>query len=235
LVRRLFSLGAARRRTRDVLVVGTFRSGTNLAKFLLTEHFDVNVHFSTWTWKHGLPPSSKECPIPRDVPVLIATKDPFELNRSLYAFWNLRRKHLMRGQSLSEFVREPLIVYDNSYPNTPHYVFNTPTDYWNQYHFAWVTWEAIENRRHILSDKQLLNDTNAVLMRFGEEFGLRRRTSGEIRLPQEPVAPSNDARSATTGDIGLMKPPPLSEEDKAFIQSLVRRDVAERLGYAISY
>lgn len=229
----MFSHRLIGRRKRDVLVVGTFRSGTNLAKYLLSEHFDVTVHFSTWTWKHGLPPSSKVCPIPSEVPVLLATKDPFQLNRSLYAFWNLRRKHLMRGQTLSEFVREPLLVYDNSYPNTPRFRFETPTDYWNQYHFTWATWDAIKDRRHILSDRQLLEETDAVLTHFGEEFGLTRKTTGAITLPDEPVAPSNDARGAATGDIGLAKPPPLSEDDVAFITSRVHRDVAELLGYPI--
>jgi hypothetical protein len=233
MIKRVLSLPVIGRRKRDVLVVGTFRSGTNLAKYLLSEHFDVRVHFSTWAWKHGLPPSSKICPIPSDVPVLIATKDPFQLNRSLYAFWNLRRKELMRGQSLSEFVREPLLVYDSSYANSPRFLFNTPTDYWNQYHFAWATWDAIKDRRHILSDRQLLDETDDVLTRFGEEFGLSRRTTGTITVPEDPVAPSDDARGASTGDIGLAKPPSLSDDDITFITSLVRREVAELLGYPI--
>ena len=74
------------KKLQTVLVVGTFRSGTNLMKHMLETHFRAKVVFSEWFWKHGLPPTSIKCPIPDDVPIVVMTKDPVSLNESLYDF-----------------------------------------------------------------------------------------------------------------------------------------------------
>ena len=72
---------------RKVLVVGTFRSGTNAMKACLEEYFDVEVTFNEWFWKHGVPPTGIRCPIPRDVPIIVMSKSPCDFQESLYPFW----------------------------------------------------------------------------------------------------------------------------------------------------
>src|SRR5690606_41420641 len=116
----------------EVLVVGTFRSGTNLTKHLLEKHFKAKVVFSKWFWKHGVPPTSIKTPIPPNVKVIVCSKHPVSLNKSLYSFWKKTRPSRLNSMSLSDFVRNEFVVFDNSRKGNPEYYFSSPTDYWNR-------------------------------------------------------------------------------------------------------
>ncbi|MGY6695791.1 MAG: hypothetical protein ACXIUW_07150 [Roseinatronobacter sp.] len=224
-----------------IMVVGTFRSGTNLMKHVLETYFHARVVFSEWFWKHGVPPTALKTPVPRHVPIITVTKDPVALNESLYAFWRKRRPELDIGRNLSEFVQRPFIVYDNTGGlNNPQYLFATPTDYWNQYHFSWTHWAEIAPRHDLVRIEAFQADPAGVLAPIVARIGLRARDAGPISLPRAPVRSSQDI-----GNTRLDHPRPqssatpahddrerLSPEDKAVIRRLVNREIAHRLGYS---
>lgn len=218
-----------------VNVVGVFRSGTNLLKTVLEEHFKVKVVFSKWSWKHGLPTTryiGREHFSP-PVPVIVISKDPIALNESLYNFWQRRRPELNVGKNISEFIQREFIVYDSSSGSrAPHYIFNTPTDYWNQFHYAYANWPDIQDRLTFLRYEDLVSDTDATLSRLAETAQLRRRLPGPISLPKRAIMPSKDFRGSSMGEIFVRKETILLEDDIRFIRERMHPAVTKRLGYS---
>ena len=210
---------------KKVLVVGTFRSGTNVTQTSLEQFFYTKAVFNRWFWKHGVPPTEILRPIPKDVPILIMSKDPIELNISLYRFWTLRRPELDIGANISEFIRRRFIVYDNTHDDTrPRYYYSTPTEYWNQYYFSWLNWKATDAQKTFLKCEDFMADPEASLGSFADRFGLKRRGSAPVTLPDKRVGPEV---KRTQSDATLNK------EDKDYIRSLVDAQIAASLGYTV--
>lgn len=209
---------------KKVLVVGTFRSGTNVTQHCLETFFRTKVVFNEWFWKHGVPPTEILRPVPEEVPILVMSKDPVELNASLYRFWKLRRPELDIGENISDFVRRRFIVYDNTRDDTrPRYYYSTPTEYWNQYYFSWLNWKAAESHRAFLRCEALMADPEAALQGFAERFALERRGPGPVALPEKRVGPTVKAAAPTDEQ--------LTEDDIAHIRALVDPQIAAALGY----
>ena len=220
----------------SVLVVGTFRSGTNLMKWMLESHYGTEVHFSRWFGKHGLPPTSILRPIPDDVPIVVMTKDPVKLNASLYSFWQKRRPELSVGDNFEDFITQPLVVYDNTDGQLrPQYRFATPTDYWNQYHFSWTHWREVSARLNFVKLEDLLADPVLVMDSLEARLDLAAPLTRERLLPDQPVLPSSDGKAATIRNsrTGFVPAKPLvpSAHEASIIRSLVDRDTALALQY----
>jgi hypothetical protein len=217
-----------------ILIVGTFRSGTNLLKFVLEQHFHTDVLFSEWFWKHGVPPTSVMYPTPISVPIVVVTKDPIAFNASAYNFWKTRRPELDCGRSISEFVRRRFIVYDNTGGLIkPKYAFPCPTDYWNQYHFSWLNWAEVSERLFFVQLEKLRSDPNREVEALASKLDLQRRDGGQIELPNTPVIPSQDGQRALLGQLAHDMREHLTDDDVAFIDSKVYQDVAQQLGYNV--
>lgn len=213
---------------RKVLVVGTFRSGTNAMKVCLEEYFDVEVTFNEWFWKHGVPPTGIRCPIPRDVPIIVMSKSPCDFQESLYPFWLHRRPNLDAGKSISEFIRKELIVFDNSGGNLgrPKYSFRCPTDYWNHFYFSWLSWSEMSSQCKFVSYDRLENSTEAEILAIAKRFHLSRKKQDPIRLPSERVGP----HVPTARQEGRFK---LTETDRQWISDNAHHLVMKSLGYRI--
>lgn len=211
---------------KKVLVVGTFRSGTNAMQSCLEAHFDVEVTFNDWFWKHGVPPTGIQCPVPPDVPIVVMVRSPFAFHQSLYPFWLHRRPNLDAGPDVSAFARKELVVFDVSGGNLgrPKYWFRYPTEYWNQFYYAWLSWTEVRSRCQFMRLEDVEAATDDVVGRLADRFKLRRTTSGRISLPEERVGP--DVPTERKGDRFLLK-----ESDKAWIKSILNPLVAKSLGY----
>ncbi len=224
-------------RAPTINIVGVFRSGTNLLKTTLETHYTVRPVFSHWHWKHGLPPTLPKAGwyAAPPVPMVVISKAPEEVNVSLHRFWDRTRPELGQGVSFSDFIRRDFIVYDNSFkPFGPQYRYTTPTDYWNKFHYAYVHWPALEGRIHFLRYEDFVGDTDRTLRQLADTLGLRRRSTGEIRLPDRAILPSSDKRKAQLGAAVIKTNSQISDEDRAFIHSQTLNEVAARLGYAAS-
>ena len=217
-----------------VNVVGTFRSGTNLLKYLLEEYFETDVVFSKWYWKHALPPATRtRLPLPKRIPLVVLAKDPVEFNRSVCEFWRARRPELGTDHTLSEFIRKEFLVYDNAKKHTARYLFRDPTDYWNQFYFSYQNWPGVADRLQFVRIEDLIADTQTTTERVAQSIGLERRNPAQpIALPEKAVRPSSDKRSAKTGEPLTKKKQPISEEDRTYIWERVRPEIIEKLGYS---
>lgn len=211
--------------SRKLMIAGTFRSGTNVAQYCLREFFNVTPVFNEWFWKHGMPPTCIKRPIPKNVPVLIMVKEPVSFNVSLFRFWRARRPELNVGLDLSEFVRQRLIVYDNTGDCiSPKYCFPNPTEYWNQFYFSWMNWRDIDDRRVFCRVEDLMTDPEGTLLRVAEGLGISRKNSRNIVLPVDRKGPALPRESL---EENLM----LNAEDVRFINSAVDQEIMKRLGY----
>jgi hypothetical protein len=219
-----------------VIVNGTFRSGTNLLKMMLQDYYNVSVVFSKWWWKHGLPPTHVvgRAPLLPPAPIVVVAKHPTRLNPSLYRFWQRRRPELDRGETLSEFIRREFIVYDQSREVlSPKYVFPTPTDYWNQYHYAYLNWKGVADRICFLQYERLVQAPQEALEGVADAIRLTRRNATRIALPERRLATSSDRnRAAALENEAFTTAPELAPDDARFVTRRMRADLAARLGYA---
>lgn len=212
---------------RTVLIVGTFRSGTNAAQSALMSHYRVHAVFNQWFWKHGVPPTlpTSPSPIPRSVPIIVMCKDPVALNESLFRFWRARRPELQVSDDISKFVRSRFVTYDNTGGNVrPFYYYPTPTEYWNQFYFSWLNWKAVKNQIYFVKCEDLMSDADGSLRAVGDRFNLSRRTDGLMSLPNKRVGPQSPAL-LEEGVRGLC------DEDRDWIRAKVDPWVAKNLGY----
>lgn len=211
---------------RKVLVVGTFRSGTNAMQSCLETHFDVEVTFNEWFWKHGVPPTGIQSAPSDNVPVVVMAKSPYAFHESLYPFWLHRRPYLDAGPDVSAFARKELQVFDVSGGNLgrPKYWFRYPIEYWNQFYFSWLSWTEIRPRCQFVRYEDVDRTTHDEIMKIAERFDLRRKTTGPISLPAERVGPH--VPTERKGERFL-----LTEADRAWIRSMVNPLVARSLGY----
>lgn len=218
------------RKEPKVMIAGTFRSATNVTQAALKTHFRVNPVFNDWFWKHGMPPTLPmgPAPIPKDVPIIVMSKDPVAFNESIFRFWRARRPELNVGDDIGAFVRSRFLVYDNSGGDTrPRYLFRNPTEYWNQFYFSWQNWKEVKDQVMFVRCEDLMHDPDMILSTVADRFGLKRRTQGVIALPEKRVGPKSPARleKHVAG---------LSIQDRDWIWSQVEPDVATEAGYSAS-
>lgn len=121
-----------------VRVMGTPRSGTNLAKYLIERYLRVPVVFDQGFWKHGIFPAlmnGRELQY-GELPIVVISRDPVTQILSWYRL--ARNDTIFRPNgSLSSFLSTPLEVrQDFTEPRRMEYRFRTPSDYWNQFYFA---------------------------------------------------------------------------------------------------
>lgn len=213
------------RRRPLVQVVGAFRSGTNATKTCLERFYHVEVVFNRWFWKHGLPPAELNHPLPQSVPVLLLSRDPVTWALAMHRFWRERRPELNVPGLFSDFLRQPLIVYDNTGKSCrPRFFFSSPIDYWNRYYYSWLSWGDLQPQLHCLRCEDLVADADAWLAPLAQVARWRLREPGPLVLPRERVGPKV---SPAQVDERVL----LTAEDRDWIEAAMDRKIVTRLGY----
>lgn len=217
----------------DVLVIGAFRSGTNLMKLLLETGYHVRCVFNQLGWKHALAPTlvARASHSHPELPMVVMVKEPVQHNVSLYRHWRRTRPGLVGQRSFSEFIRSELVVHDRCFGGrAPKYLFATPTDYWNQYYFSYIFWDDVAPSTVLVRLDQLQRHPEQVLAGLEAKFSLRRRVDGCIRIPDGTVAPSaDDSPSRVNPADPDQESFEVPEADRTFIESRVARVVFERI------
>ena len=163
-------------------------------------------------------------PIPARVPILLMCRHPFAWSLALHRFWE-RRTDLLVPASFSDFLRNPLIVYDNTGSlRRPRYRFSGPIDYWNSYYYSWMEWGDIEAVRSVIRCEELVEDPASVLGSVAISEQWQRRERGALELPAQRVGPK--VSSARPDELSSLC---LADED--FIRQRVDPSVATALGY----
>ncbi len=207
----------------EVMVIGTFRSGTNLMKHLLEENFEVKCSFNAWGWKHALAPTlmspSSPAHLYPTLPLIVMVKEPVQHNVSLFHHWTRTRPGLLGGRTFAQFIRSELLVHDNSYGGRgPKYLFPTPTDYWNQFYFSYLFWEDAAPRRRLVRLEQLESDAASVLHILEQSLSLRRRPTFNPVIPRNRLVPTSDGVPSRLHPSEMHRAEStLSSEDRAFI------------------
>jgi hypothetical protein len=209
----------------DVLVVGAFRSGTNLIKHVLEQNYHVKCSFNSWGWKHALAPTrvseSNASHLHPTTPLIVMIKEPVQQNVSFFNHWSRTRPGLIGRRTFAEFIRSEFLVHDNSYGGKgPKYLFPTPTDYWNQFYFSYIFWEGVAPMRRLVRLEHLESDAPMVLAQLERAFSLTRRPSFDPVIPSDRVMPTPDGAQTRLHPSGTyLGGFEASPEDRAFILS----------------
>jgi hypothetical protein len=217
----------------DVIVVGAFRSGTNVMKLLLEQCFHARCLFNQWGWKHAPAPTLvAACGHLRPAtPLVIMVKEPLSQNVSLFRHWQRTRPSLIGERSFAEFIRCEFVVHDNSFGGRgPKYIFPTPTDYWNQFYFSYMFWDDIRPASLLVRLDHLESDAAQVLAQLEQRFSLVRRDGVAPVIPRNRIRPSADGVPARLDPSEQQSNPlEMTAVDRAFILSRVSRIVFDRI------
>lgn len=191
----------------------------------LEKNYYCSPAFNQYFWKHCLPPHCDMNIIPPEVGVVCMVRNPIEWNRSLFKFWHVRRKELTPPLEISKFIRNPLIVYDNSKGLADiRYHFSSPTDYWNKYYYTWAFWEKIRDQLVFVRLEDLEMKTESVLNIIEKKFLLQRKSIWQPTLPCVRVGPFVPE---LFGDLDTK----LITSDEDFIESNCLADLKEIFNY----
>ena len=178
-----------------ILVVGVFRSCTNLMKHMIDEYLVANCVFNEWLWKHGLPPTLPEVSaiIPPEIPIVVMGVDPYKWHQSLFQFWLRRRPELISADcQISDFIVDNIFIYDNTrYHSSPKYIFNSPSDYWNQYYYSWLNWQAIKSQVIFINSQRLVEAPSKVMSILSQRYEIPFvESQRSIILPKLKLGPT---------------------------------------------
>jgi len=200
------TLGGARERPGidAVRVMGTPRSGTNLAKYLLERYLGVQIVFDQGFWKHGIFPalmSGREVDH-GGLPIVVMSKDPVT---QILSWFRLARNDTIfkPNGNLGSFLEQPFEVrQDFTEPKRMEYRFRSPADYWNQFYFAMDALRRTGAPVHFVAYEQLVAAPATSLYLISDFLGCVRPfdVRSEVAIPRHKLGVSNDfdpAESAT--------------------------------------
>lgn len=116
-------------------------------------------------------------------------------------------------------------MYDNTRNNLdPKYIFQNPTQYWNQYYFSWLNWSEVEGKIAYLKCEDVLSKPEESLSSIGSKFRLKRINSLDVELPAVRVGPTPSKKIQQQRIV-------ITPEDKYFIQSEIDKKIMSDLSY----
>lgn len=227
-----------------IKVVGPFRSGTNLMKYILEQNTESRCVFNLHWWKHAPVPTLFQSGrhFRQAVPVVVMVREPTAVMKSTYEFFKVFRKSMIADRTFSEFLRHEFFAHDRQDPNgAPQYLFPTPVDYWNQYYWSWLTWGSAREKILFIDINQLREKPGCVVQEIAGRFEvpLTRRPE-DIYIPEVAVLPSGDSTRSRVANTSAAKPEGiLDNDDVRFINervsSRVRRSLLDVTELSINF
>ena len=178
-----------------VRVMGTPRSGTNLAKYLIERYLKVPVVFDQGFWKHGIFPAlmdGREMPY-GELPIVVVSKDPVSQLLSWYR--QARNDTLFKpSRNLAAFLSQPFEVrQDFTEPRKMEYRFRTPADYWNQFYFAMDALRRTGVPVYFMRYEELVSAPAYCLNSLSGFLDLAPFDSGvAVTIPEQKLSAGND-------------------------------------------
>jgi len=179
-----------------VRVMGTPRSGTNLAKYLIERYLEIPVIFDQGFWKHGVFPALIDGRDMRygDLPIVVVSKDPVTQLLSWYR--QARNDTLFKPSGcLSSFLSKPFEVrQDFTEPRKMEYRFRTPADYWNQFYFAMDALRRTGIPVHFACYEQLVSAPASCLNAISRFLDMSTPfdAGAVVTIPEHKLGASND-------------------------------------------
>jgi hypothetical protein len=199
----------------ELRIVGTPRSGTNLAKYLVETHLGVGAVFNRGFWKHGVfPVLMADGPDAYGgLPIVVLSRDPVSQVFSWYCL--ARDTGMIFGlpADVASFVSRPLTVTPDSAGSCRvAHRFTSPAAYWNQYYFALVELKRSGAPVHFVRYEDLLRDPAAATADIAAFLGVAAPPAGApISLPEKTFSMTNDG-DGLAGDKMLS---PLKDFDRS--------------------
>ena len=179
-----------------VRIMGTPRSGTNLAKHLVEAYLRVPVVFDQGFWKHGVFPALMNGRVLQygGLPIIVISKDPISQLLSWFRF--TRTDSVFRpNKYLGSFLRGPFeIRQDFTQPNQMEYRFRTPADYWNQFYFAMNALRRTGAPVHFVRYEELVSNPAQCLNSISRLLDPARPFDAgtAVAIPRYAIGASND-------------------------------------------
>lgn len=229
--------------TKTIAVLGCFRSGTNFTKAVLELNFDCKVVNDVFGWKHGLVPIVSKSlhqafQFQYDERYFV-TKNPYSFLVSLYRYFDEVGLNIRASKGFDQFLRNPIVVFDQSQADSPKMKFRTPVEFWNFMNWHYASLHDIEHVRY----EMLIQNPEAIATKLANKLGLTRKDV-PFSVPKKKVKRMNDktqyqdlnhyqtkeefdAKSYLNDD--YMKQ--YSQADKAFVFEALDHDLVKDLGY----
>lgn len=174
-----------------VKVHGIFRSGTNLAKYILLDQFDCEVTFNESGHKHLPLPYLPHEKLSSELPVVVCIKHPLANLVSLFRYaQSVDFLHFECGKTWDTFLREKFIIRMNSDMSQAAHRFNNPVDYWNSFYYNALSLPS--HRLFVMKYEDLLADPDREVSRLAGHFAQVSRHSSSFSLPESVMAKSKD-------------------------------------------
>ncbi|TGV55478.1 hypothetical protein EN784_29160 [bacterium M00.F.Ca.ET.141.01.1.1] len=178
-----------------IRVMGTPRSGTNLAKYLIETHLGMPVSFDRGFWKHGVFPALMNGRALQygDLPIIVMSKDPITQLLSWFRF--SRNDSIVRpAKYLGPFLNRPFEIRQDFTQPKMEYRFRTPADYWNQFYFAMEALRRTGAPVHFVSYEQLVSTPALCLSSISDFLDLSPPFDAgtAVTIPRHVIGASND-------------------------------------------
>ena len=229
--------------SKNVAMMGCFRSGTNFAKSLLESNYQCKIKNHVFGWKHGFLPimsqdSNAEYKFNYDTAFYI-TKNPFSFVVSLFNYHNEVKRNLIAPNEFSEFLRTKLVVFDQMQEHSVQMRFSSPIDYWNAMNWNYSSHKDFVHVRY----EALVEFPEVITRKLADKLGLAPRET-EFFVPQKKVKRTNDNEThlaqkdyMTEQDFDKSNytknryMDSFTPEDLALIAQQVDRELVTKLGY----
>lgn len=195
---------------------GLQRSGTNYSRFLLTNHYHVDVWDNRGGWKHGFYRD-----VNYKVDVLVTVKNPYDWIISLHKYSN-------HPKDLSEYIR-------GSY-NFEGMQGDNPMAYWNTMNKHWYNLEIPGYQKMIVRYEDLLKYPEDVTDGIAKQLGFSRNKE-PYYIPEKTIEPNSleNTDRPFDKDYYLKKGylEQFSSADIEYINSELDEELMKKLGYKL--
>lgn len=234
---------------RTISLIGMFRTGTNYARSLLELNYDVQVVYNTFGWKHGpLPTFNKESAFNYpDVPCVCVVKDPLATVVSWWKYIERTGKNIKtQASSFSEFIKSPVIFYDEWNEKSPEYWFSNPFDMWNS--MVWNHTSYMDKSSGVVVRyEDLIATPEAECERISRIIGVEKRGNTFVNVNKKVKNMSYSScregvesyvSNQSFQDLGYFKEKgylnEYSRSDFQYARASLNGELVERLGYTDS-
>ncbi len=168
-------------------LIGMFRVGTNYTRSLMELNYDVEIRYNAYGWKHGpVPTFNKESDFNYSkVPCICVVKNPLATVSSWWKYINDTNKNIKSDAcSFSDFLKQPVVFYDEWSEGAPEYWFSSPFDMWNS-----IVWNHVsfveKNNGKVVRYEDLITDPEKTCAQIASYFSLNKKSNQFITVDKK--------------------------------------------------
>lgn len=178
----------------EIALLGMFRVGTNYVRTVLENNYNVYVKYNALGWKHGVIPTyAKDSGYDHpDIKVLVVVKNPLSAIRSWWDYYSRVGKNIKTSAvTFEQFLKSPVVFFDEWNPSSPEYWFSTPIDMWNG-----IVWNHLSFSEkvggHVVRYEDILSDPEIYSSEIARKLGVLRNDK-EFYIPKKVTKNMNDS------------------------------------------